>query len=60
MLNLIEDKENNMEIGMLDVFSNMDDKTLLQVMEAGKLKTLCNALSLDLAQLKSTPSYYEV
>lgn len=45
---------------MLDVFENMDDETLLQVIEADKLKVLCNALSLDLEQLnQSTPSYYE-
>ena len=48
----IGDKENNMEINAISLFNHMTDEDFMAIHEAGQLKKLCLALSLDL-QLKN-------
>jgi len=44
----IGDKENNMEINAISLFNHMTDEDFMAIHEAGQLKKLCLALSLDL------------
>lgn len=44
----IGDKENNMEIDAISLFNHMTDEDFMAIHEAGQLKKLCLALSLDL------------
>ena len=54
MLNFIEDKENKMQVRAITLFNNMTDEDFMYVHEAGQLKRLCMALSLDLnSKIKS-------
>jgi len=55
----IEVKENNMHLSTISLFSNMTDEDFLAIHNAGQLKNLCNALSLDLhsANNKKTNTY---
>lgn len=46
MRNLISN--NNMVISASMFFSNLTDKEFIMIAEAGELKNLCNALSIDL------------
>lgn len=48
MSNFIEDKENKMQVRAITLFNNMTDEDFMYVHEAGQLKKLCMALSLDL------------
>ncbi len=48
MSNFIEDKENKMQVRAITLFNNMTDEDFMYVHEAGQLKRLCMALSLDL------------
>jgi len=48
MSNPIGDKENNMEINAISLFNHMTDEDFIAIHEAGQLKKLCLALSLDL------------
>ena len=48
MLNYIKDKEINLNIRTIDLFNNMTDDDFLIIHEAGQLKNLCYALTLDL------------
>jgi hypothetical protein len=41
-----------MEVDSLNFFNNMDDETLLSLIEADKIQYLCMALSLDLQPKK--------
>tara|TARA_R100000541_G_scaffold55370_1_gene64219 strand:- start:323 stop:556 length:234 start_codon:yes stop_codon:yes gene_type:complete len=52
MLNLIGDKEDSMDLSTLSLFNHMTDEDFLAVHNAGQLKNLCLALSLDLQSLK--------
>jgi hypothetical protein len=52
MLNLIEGKEDSMDLSTLSLFNHMTDEDFLAVHNAGQLKNLCLALSLDLQSLK--------
>ncbi len=52
MLNLIGDKEDSMDLSTLSSFNHMTDEDFLAVHNAGQLKNLCLALSLDLQSLK--------
>ena len=56
MLKHIEDKENNMEINAISLFNHMTDEDFIAIHEAGQLKKLCLALSLDL-QSKNYEEY---
>ena len=47
MLNNIEGKEKN-SLSPSEFFNHLDDEDFMMVIEAGHLKTLCYALSLDL------------
>lgn len=47
MLNNIEGKEKN-SLSPSEFFNHLDDEDFMMVIEAGHLKTLCDALSLDL------------
>ena len=44
----LEIKENNMNLSTLSLFNHMTDEDFLAIHEAGQLKNLCLALSLDL------------
>jgi len=52
MLNLIGGKEDNMDLSTLSLFNHMTDEDFLAVHNAGQLKNLCLALSLDIQSLK--------
>ena len=55
----IEVKENNRNLSTISLFSHMTDEDFLAIHNAGQLKNLCNALSLDLhsANNKKTNTY---
>lgn len=44
----LEIKENNMNLSTLSLFNHMTDEDFLAIHQAGQLKNLCLALSLDL------------
>lgn len=48
MLKHIADKEDKMIFKVQTLFNNMSDEDFLAVHEAGQLKNLCYALSIDL------------
>jgi hypothetical protein len=48
MLKHIEDKENKMELSTISLFNNLTDEDFIAIHNAGQLKRLCLALSLDL------------
>jgi len=48
MLKHIEDKENKMELSTISLFNNLTDEDFIAIHNAGQLKRLCMALSLDL------------
>lgn len=48
MLKHIEDKENKMELSTISLFNNLTDEDFIAIHNAGQLKKLCLALSLDL------------
>ena len=52
----IEVKENKIVLNTITFFNAMTDDDLVKVALAGRLKDLCNALSLD---LNSKIQYYE-
>lgn len=52
MLKLIGDKEDSMDLSTLSLFNHMTDEDFLAVHNAGQLKNLCLALSLDMQALK--------
>jgi len=52
MLKLIGDKEDSMDLSTLSLFNHMTDEDFLAVHNAGQLKNLCLALSLDMQSLK--------
>tara|TARA_R110001632_G_C11083284_1_gene388862 strand:+ start:125 stop:358 length:234 start_codon:yes stop_codon:yes gene_type:complete len=41
-------KENNMDLSTVSLFNHMTDEDFLAIHNAGQLKNLCNALSMDL------------
>ena len=60
--NAIEDKVNKMELSTLTLFNHMTDEDFLTIHNAGQLKSLCMALSLDLQsvnneEIKNNNSY---
>jgi hypothetical protein len=62
MSKLIEDKVNKMELSTLTLFNHMTDEDFLTIHNAGQLKSLCMALSLDLQsvnneEIKNNNSY---
>ena len=52
MLKLIGDKEDSMDLSTLSLFNHMTDEDFLAVHNAGQLKNMCLALSLDMQSLK--------
>jgi hypothetical protein len=52
MLKLIEDREDSMDLSTLSLFNSLTDEDFLAVHNAGQLKNLCLALSLDMQSLK--------
>ena len=52
MLKLIGDKEDSMDLSALSLFNHMTDEDFLAVHNAGQLKNMCLALSLDMQSLK--------
>ena len=52
MLKLIGDKEDSMDLSTLSLFNHMTDEDFLAVHNAGQLKNMCFALSLDMQSLK--------
>jgi|TARA_B110000046_G_C12922340_1_gene367718 ribosomal protein L24 len=52
MLKPIRDKEDSMHLSTLSLFNHMTDDDFLAVHNAGQLKNLCLALSLDMQSLK--------
>ena len=52
MSKLIGGKENKMELSTISLFNHMTDADFLAVHNAGQLKNLCMALSLDLQSIK--------
>ncbi len=48
MLKHIEDKENKMELSTISLFNNLTDEDFIAIHNAGQLKRLCLALSIDL------------
>ena len=58
----IEVKENNRNLSTISLFSHMTDEDFLAIHNAGQLKSLCMALSLDLQsvnheEIKNNNSY---
>ena len=47
MLNSIEDKANNVNLTIKNVFNSMTDRDFIMLHNTGQLKNFCNALSLD-------------
>jgi len=45
-----------MEMSTLILFNNMSDEDFIAIHEAGQLKNLCFALSLDLQEIKNEES----
>ena len=52
MSKLIGGKENKMELSTISLFNHMTDEDFLAIHDAGQLKNLCLALSLDLQSIK--------
>tara|TARA_B100001057_G_scaffold284804_1_gene285073 strand:- start:938 stop:1123 length:186 start_codon:yes stop_codon:yes gene_type:complete len=52
MLKRIKGKEDRMELSTLTLFNHMTDEDFLAVHNAGQLKNLCHALTLDLHSKK--------
>ncbi len=48
MLKHIEAKEDKMELSTISLFNNLTDEDFIAIHNAGQLKKLCLALSLDL------------
>jgi hypothetical protein len=48
MSKLIEDKVNKMELSTISLFNNLTDEDFMAIHNAGQLKRLCLALSIDL------------
>jgi len=48
MLKHIEAKEDKMELNTISLFNNLTDEDFIAIHNAGQLKKLCLALSLDL------------
>ena len=48
MLKHIEGKEDRMELNTISIFNNLTDEDFMAIHEAGQLKRLCLALTLDL------------
>ena len=48
MLKHIEAKEDKMELSTISLFNSLTDEDFMAIHEAGQLKKLCLALSLDL------------
>ena len=45
-------KEDNMDLSTISLFNHMTDEDFLAIHNAGQLKNLCLALSLDLQSIK--------
>ncbi len=52
MSKLIGVKEGNMDLSTISLFNHMTDEDFLAIHNAGQLKNLCLALSLDLQSIK--------
>ena len=48
----IEAKENNIRLSTLSLFNHMTEEDFMAIHNAGQLKNLCMALSLDLQSIK--------
>jgi hypothetical protein len=57
MLNSIEDKANNVNLTIKNVFNSMTDRDFIMLHNTGQLKNFCNALSLDLQPRNNEKDY---